>query len=105
MTKQQAKDYDLIQNLWHMLRDYGDITNTEQDEDRWSALISDANTAAGNDPEARMLMADVLAVMEHRACGKRLPGGFPEMDQKLLYRFHKLDPAKQESAIKMLEVM
>ena len=98
-------DYELCKLIWRMFRDYGDITNNESDVDRWSALVDEVNSVSESGPESRMMAADVLAIMEYRASGKELPHGFPEMDQKLLYRFHKLDPAKQESAIKMLEVM
>lgn len=105
MTDLQQHDYGMVLNVWRLFRDFGNITNRADDEERWESLINAVNSVGGKDPESRMMAADVLAIMEYRASGKELPHGFPEMDQKLLYRFHKLDPAKQESAIKMLEVM
>lgn len=67
MTLQQARDYSTMIKIWHMFRDFGDIQNTEEQADRWDALVEFVETNGQMYHENRRLFADALAIIETRA--------------------------------------
>ena len=67
MTAQQQRDHEMITNLWHLFRDYGDLTVNESDASRWTALIHDADIVAATSPESRKLASVAIQLIECRA--------------------------------------
>lgn len=67
MTVQQQHDHEMITNIWHLLRDYGDLTVNESDESRWTDLIHDADIVAATSPESRKLASVAIQLIECRA--------------------------------------
>ena len=64
ITEQQTKDYEIITNVWRLLRDYGDIT-IDQD-DRWEALVHNAADMGRQMPEAHRIINAVLHELQER---------------------------------------
>ena len=65
---QKDKDYELISGIWHILRDFGDITNDLKDETRWHELVWNvAEDVRQRFPEAKGLVKEILFMLNERA--------------------------------------
>lgn len=67
MTDQQQIDYDLISDLWHLLREYGDLTNAPDEADRWHEYVEKSNEIRRKYPDARRLFIDLDIMLNNRA--------------------------------------
>ena len=65
MTKEQENDHKIITNIWHLYKNYGDIT--VNDEIRWTALVDLAAEMGRETPEARRLINSALMDLQDRA--------------------------------------
>ena len=70
MTDQQQADYDLISDLWHLLREYGDLTNDHMQLDRWEEYTNKSEELRKRHPEARILFVDLDNMLERRSVQK-----------------------------------
>lgn len=64
---QKKKDYEMINDLWSLLRDYGDLTNSQDDEARWREYIDKSMDLRRKHPEARRLFIDLDIMLERRS--------------------------------------
>ena len=71
MTNQQMIDRKLITDIWYLLRDFGDITNGDQDVDRW-VQVNDINEDLQRKYPAdyKMLIVDAITMLEARAMNR-----------------------------------
>ena len=67
LDKQKQEDYKAITWIWHLFRDYGDITNLPKDEQRWDDIVRSADKFGLEHQEARKLIAGALMALEYRA--------------------------------------
>ena len=67
MTDQQQIDYDLIADMWHLLREYGDLSNAPDEADRWHEYVEKSNEIRRKYPDARRLFIDLDIMLECRA--------------------------------------
>ena len=63
---QKKRDCDLMQDIWHLFRDFGDITNGPQDEKRWSDLMKQSEVLIHKYPEARGMFKEVRFMLQER---------------------------------------
>ena len=67
MTEMQLEDREACTWIWHLFRDYGDITNLPKDEQRWDDIVRSADKFGLEHQEARKLIAGALLALEYRA--------------------------------------
>ena len=69
MTDQQQADYDLISDLWHLLREYGDLTNdgTFESVNRWTEFLDKSSALKQKYPEARKILIEIEFMLNDRA--------------------------------------
>lgn len=67
----KEQDFNFITDLWHLLRDFGDITNGDQDVDRW-VQVNDINEDLQRKYPAayKMLIVDAITMLEARAMNR-----------------------------------
>ena len=96
MTEQQTKDHELITNIWHMLRDYGDIQNNDPDaEARWIELnqfVDDTVADKDDNNMTRFCMGRMLQALEDRTLGRQIGEGAKRRKEDLerLDLFHRM---------------
>ena len=66
---QKKRDFDLMQELWHLLKEYGDLTNNGTDEScaRWSEYMNKSSALRRKYPEAKALFIDLEFMLHDRA--------------------------------------
>lgn len=67
VTAQQKIDREVVIIIWQALKQYGDLTVDEKDEDRWSELVGIIDDACRKYPEFRKMLTLVLVIIEDRA--------------------------------------
>ena len=104
MDQKQA-DHDLITAMWHLLRDYGDITTESKDDARWQQVIDAVNEQAGKDDMSRYLMNKLLGAMEDRANGIPIGSGdgIKKNEKHILDMFRKMSEDQQKTLIAFME--
>ena len=107
MTEQQKKDHEMITNIWHMLRDFGDINNDDPDaEARWIELnqfVDDTVREVDDNNMTRFCMSRMLQALEDRTLGRRIGEGAKRSkdDLELLDLFHRRT-REQKTAVLVL---
>ena len=110
MTEQQTKDHELITNIWHMLRDYGDIQNDAPNaEARWSALLdySEQITADKDDGGmTKFFVGRTLRALEDRTNGREIGADLrPEEEKELWKLYHGMNREKKAAMLVMARVI
>ena len=107
MTEQQSRDHEMITNIWHMLRDFGDIRNDDPDaEARWIELnqfVDDTVADKDDNNMTRFCMGRMLQALEDRTLGRRIGEGAKRSkdDLELLDLFHRMT-REQKTAVLVL---
>ena len=111
MTEQQTKDHELITNIWHMLRDYGDIQNSAPDaESRWKMLLdySEQITADKDDNGmTQFFVGRTLQALEERTCGQEIGSRSKRSaeDLELIDLFHRMTKEQKAAMLVMARVI
>ena len=65
----QKHDFDLCQDLWHLLKEYGNLTNNGTDEScaRWAEYMNKSSALRRKYPDAKMLFIDLEYMLRDRA--------------------------------------
>lgn len=63
----QKHDYELMTAIWKLFREYGYITNSDADSDRWSELLDKVEELNHKYPTARGLTREILFMLNERA--------------------------------------
>ena len=111
MTEQQTKDHELITNIWHMLRDFGDIQNNAPDGvTRWQTLneYADELTKGKEDNGmTRFFVARTLQALEDRTCGREIGSASKRSkeDQELLDLFHRMQYEQKTALLVMARMI
>lgn len=63
----QKQDFEMMGEMWKMLREYGNLTNAPEDEDRWHEYVEKSNEIRRKYPDARRLFIDLDIMLECRA--------------------------------------
>ena len=106
-SERQKQDYELMTNLWHMLRDYGDIRNDDPDADaRWIELnkfVDDTVRGIDDNNMTRFCMGRMLQALEDRTLGRQIGEGTKRSkdDLELLDLFHRMT-REQKTAVLVL---
>lgn len=66
-TPQQESDYDIINRLWKIFRDYGNITNEDRDLERWAKIIDLSDELVTLHPETRGMVKELRFILNDRA--------------------------------------
>ena len=64
---QKKRDYQMILNMWTLLKEYGDITNGDEDDERTSALSLKLAELRREYPEERTFLMDFEQMFVRRA--------------------------------------
>ena len=64
---QKKRDFDLMQDIWHLIKEFGNLTNGPQDEQRWSDMMDRSEELIHKYPEARGLFKEVRFMINERA--------------------------------------
>ena len=66
---QKTKDYELIKDLWALLKEYGNLTNNGTDEScaRWTEYMNKSSALRRKYPDAKMLFIDLEFMLRDRA--------------------------------------
>lgn len=67
MLEQQKIDHEMIVDFWKVLKEYGDITTDDQDEERWSSMMDATEALRHKYPEARKLFLELEFFLNDRA--------------------------------------
>lgn len=67
VTEQQKIDREVVIIIWQALKQYGDLTVDEKDEDRWTELVDIIADACEKYREHYKMLSQVLAIIEARA--------------------------------------
>ena len=70
MTAEMARDYDLIQQLWKVLRAFGDIQNIPEQEARWNELGEMVNQIGREHRDAHKVIYELHNMLQNRANAK-----------------------------------
>lgn len=71
MTAEMARDYDLIQQLWKVLRQFGDIQNIPEQEERWFELGEMLKQIGREHRDAHRVVNELYQMIEDRANAKK----------------------------------
>ena len=68
-TPQQERDFQFINHLWGIFRDFGDLKNDRSDEERWKALFDREREIRKefNETEHRRALGLMFTILECRA--------------------------------------
>ena len=66
---QKKRDFDMMQDIWHLLKEYGDLTNdgTFESVNRWTEFLDKSSALKQKYPEARKILIDIEFMLNDRA--------------------------------------
>lgn len=70
-TPQQQSDYDIINRIWRILRDYGNLTNSDSDQPRWRDMFDLSDELVTLHPETRGMVKELRFILNDRAKSKK----------------------------------
>ena len=65
----KKRDFDLCQDIWHLLKEYGDLTNngTFESVNRWTEFLDKSSALKQKYPEARKILIEIEFMLNDRA--------------------------------------
>lgn len=70
--EQKQKDYEVIQIIWHVFRDYSDLPEMGEYGDRYSEMYGMMDDTAKEYPEFRKVLSEVVNVFNDRIRKRRI---------------------------------
>ena len=63
----QKQDFEMMGEMWKMLREYGNLTNAPEDEDRWHEFMILTDAFEMKYPNTRGLMREFRFMIQERS--------------------------------------